>query len=209
MIVAYMCHPVGGDVEANLARAKLWLKWLTESRERPTAVIAPWITECEIWDDSNPSDREIGLSRCRAVIERCDEVYLVGGRISGGMDMERRHAVYHQLTVIDLTHMGTLPPGAKEPLDDDGELAAIIEEFGVPCSECAQPLGDKYYQGVPDRGDLCLRCHDLPAPGAEESPVAPSPTIDPAQLSPAVGKTAAAVEAMQASVRRATGENQD
>ncbi len=32
------------------------------------------------------------------------------------------------------------------------------------CAECVRPLGDKYYQDVPSRGDLCLSCHALEAP---------------------------------------------
>ena len=51
--------------------------------------------------------------------------------------------------------------GETWPNDDE---AAAVEEFGKPCDECAQPLGDKYYQDVPGRGDLCLSCHALPAP---------------------------------------------
>ncbi len=157
MKLIYLCHPVSGDVQGNLARAKLWLKYATEHFTyfcgEPVAVIAPWITDCEIWDDSNPEERAAGLARCRAVLERCDAVCLVGGRISDGMRMEYFHATENHMTVADLTYLGPLPPETKE------------------------------------------------------SPVAPSPTIDPAQLSPAVGKTAEAVEAMQASVRRATGKD--
>ena len=107
MKLTYMAHPVAGDAPANLARAKLWLKWLTESREEPSAVIAPWIIACEIWDDANPEERTQGLERCKAAIERCDEIYLVGGRVSNGMEIERRHAMRHGLTVIDITAMRT------------------------------------------------------------------------------------------------------
>lgn len=111
MKLIYMCHPVAGDVPGNLARAKLWLRWLVENAPEPTAVIASWITEVEIWDDSKPTDREAGLARCRAVIERCDEVILVGGRVSSGMNMERTHARDHGIHVVDVTAMGPLPPG--------------------------------------------------------------------------------------------------
>lgn len=110
MKLTYMCHPVAGDIPGNLARAKLWLRWLVENTHEPSAVIAPWITEVEIWDDSKPADRESGLARCEAVIERCDEILLVGGRVSNGMDRERRHAIDCGIKVIDMTTMGALPP---------------------------------------------------------------------------------------------------
>lgn len=110
MKLSYMCHPVAGDIPGNLARARLWLKWVVENSLEPIAVIAPWISDVEIWDDDKPMDREAGLARCRAVIERCDEVILVGGRVSSGMDMERRHAMKHAITVVDMTAMGALPP---------------------------------------------------------------------------------------------------
>ena len=89
--IAYLAHPVSPKghetIESNLDSARAWLKRLTESY--PAIVfVAPWITECEIWDDSDEAQREAGLARCHAVIRRCDEFWMCGVRESTGMSGE-------------------------------------------------------------------------------------------------------------------------
>lgn len=110
MKVIYLCHPVSGDVPANLARAKRWVRWVESNH--PVAVVASWITECEIWDDDDPEQRAAGLIRDLAVLERCDEVWLVGGRISHGMEIESAHARQHGIRVVSLVELGAEPPKA-------------------------------------------------------------------------------------------------
>ena len=110
--VVYMAHPVSGDVEGNLRRAKQWLRWYEE--QNPTsAVVANWITECEVWDDSNPAHRAAGLERDIAVLKRCDAIVLVGGRVSSGMAGEVAIAEKHGLEIEDLTHLGEVAPWAN------------------------------------------------------------------------------------------------
>jgi len=107
--VIYMAHPVSGDVEANLARARRWLLWIYRTKPG-TAVVANWILDCEILDDSNPADRQMGLAHDLAILERVDAVWLVGGRVSGGMALEAEHAKAHGVRVLDLTALGAEPP---------------------------------------------------------------------------------------------------
>lgn len=101
MKVIYMAHPVSGDVENNIKRAKAWMRWLEENYD--VAVCASWILECEIWDDNNPEHRAAGLRRDMAILERCDELWLVGACVSNGMAMERAHAEKRGLIIRDLT----------------------------------------------------------------------------------------------------------
>ena len=93
----------------NLARAKRWLRALQDAFPT-TAIIAPWITVCEIYDDANPDDRAENLLRGCYVLGRCDAIVLVGGRISNGMRIEMDHAILAGLNVYDLTHLGMDPP---------------------------------------------------------------------------------------------------
>jgi len=88
MIVCFMSHPVAGDVLGNLLLARRWLAWL--QRHYPErAFIAPWIDWIETGDDdSDPAQRERGLRRDEAVAARCDEIWLVGARLSDGMKRE-------------------------------------------------------------------------------------------------------------------------
>lgn len=110
--VLYMAHPVAGDVPANLARAKRWLRWLR--RAMPDAVVvAPWLHDLEVLeeDDNDPHVRATGLRRDCAVVSRCDGLVLVGGRVSSGMREERDTAEAQSKLVLDLTGMGNEPPG--------------------------------------------------------------------------------------------------
>jgi hypothetical protein len=95
-IVAFLCHPVRGrnraDVLVNLASAKWWVRAIEEQFPH-VVVLAPWIYECEVWDDSIESERIAGLERNKVVITRsCDVVYLADDVISAGMLIEATHA---------------------------------------------------------------------------------------------------------------------
>lgn len=118
MKVFFMSHPVAGDVEGNLARAKRWLVWLYASSSG-MVVIAPWIHDVELLPlrDSDPAEREIGLNRCFAVIGRCSGVYLVGGHVSPGMAREAAWAAGRGLEVRDLTGLGAEPPKEETPAE--------------------------------------------------------------------------------------------
>lgn len=56
---------------------------------------------CEL--EETTENREWGLSCDKAHIERCDEVWLVGPRVSPGMALERQHAVSCGIPTYDLT----------------------------------------------------------------------------------------------------------
>ena len=108
MKMIYLAHPVAGNVPGAIIGGMAWIKWLTESSGVPIAVVAPWIVEIQIWSDANPA-RDAGLARCKIVVQRCDEICLVGGRVSSGMAMERSWAIDAGVRVNDLTHLGPMP----------------------------------------------------------------------------------------------------
>lgn len=107
MKVVYLCHPVSGDIEANLRSARDWVRWAETYHD--VAIVASWIIECEIWDDNNPTHRAAGLCRDLAVLERCDEVWLVGPRVSEGMQREANHGLDVGLEVYDYTGLAAPP----------------------------------------------------------------------------------------------------
>lgn len=125
MKVVYLAHPVSGDVAGNIAKAKKWVRWI-EEKFTGIAVVASWITECEIWDDDNPAHRAAGFERDLAVLDRCDELWLVGPRVSKGMQYERAFADKRLLRVRDFTSLGLeLPPGMGVAERQIEELTAI------------------------------------------------------------------------------------
>ena len=101
MRLIYLAHPVAGDVRANLSRAKYIYAHLTKTFSPAIAIVAPWITECELWDDADPRERQEGLLRCVAVARRCDELWLTGGRVTASMRLEAEAAEKEGVKVKD------------------------------------------------------------------------------------------------------------
>lgn len=89
-------------IRANIDRALSWLSWLRRSFPG-TTFIAPWIAAIQSGeDDADPAQREAGLVDCCAVVERCDGIVLVGGRISSGMQREAEHGRRHISEIIEV-----------------------------------------------------------------------------------------------------------
>lgn len=116
MRVRYLAHPVrpqdGETLDGNVEQALLWYLWAL-SRWPGDVVCAPWITEVQILDDSDEEERAAGLARCEAMVARCDELVLCGGRISPGMERERRAALRQGIAITDLTELGSRPPEGR------------------------------------------------------------------------------------------------
>src|SRR3990170_7868143 len=97
MRTVYVAHPVGAptqeEVDANIARAKRWYRWLCDTQP-DCAFVANWIVDVEVYHGADTNmipghpeheARLRGLDRDDAVIAACDEFWMVGGRVSGGM----------------------------------------------------------------------------------------------------------------------------
>jgi hypothetical protein len=114
MKVVYLAHPLSGDIERNRANAARWVAWATVVHR--VAVVADWITLSG--QLSEAEGRELGLECDKALIERCDEIWLVGGRVSPGMLLELEHAKRHRKLAVDLTHMGYEAPALNSEAVD-------------------------------------------------------------------------------------------
>lgn len=121
--VVYLAHPVGAEtvegVAANLARARRWYRWACDHFD-DCAFIANWIIDVEVYPGADAGPERVtnmqrirGLRRDDAVIDACDEVWLVGGEISSGMARAKRRAQH----VRDLTHIGAEPRGDHRAAD--------------------------------------------------------------------------------------------
>jgi hypothetical protein len=109
--VVYLAHPLAGDVERNRRNAARWVAWAT--LHMGVAVVADWIV---LTGELTEEHRELGLRCDLALIERCDEVWLVGGRVSVGMAIEAKHAHEWRVPVRDLTRLGYETPEGPVPL---------------------------------------------------------------------------------------------
>lgn len=92
----FMAAPVRGkdkaELDRNLAMAEQWF-WRIENTFPEVAVEASWITACRVFDDAIEEHRARGIARNKCHIERCDELYLCGDRVSAGMQAEANHAL--------------------------------------------------------------------------------------------------------------------
>lgn len=114
MKVIYLAHPLGAgpDREQNRANAARWVAWAT--RAHAVAVIADWIILSGELAET-PANRALGIASDLALIGRVDELWMVGGRISPGMEIEAARAREYGKPVVDLTHLGALPPEPGAP----------------------------------------------------------------------------------------------
>jgi hypothetical protein len=106
--LVYLAHPLGGDEtrEQNRRNGSLWFAWAS-SRPELQLVFAPWIILSGVWDETRRGE---GLKIDFNTIEQCNELWLVGGRVSPGMQLEADHASQCRVVVHDLTRLGMLPP---------------------------------------------------------------------------------------------------
>lgn len=144
MRVVYIAHPLGDGAERplNIARALKWVAWAADQSVAP---VAPWTALASVWDESK---REEGLAVDLEVIERCDELWACGPRISPGMNREVDHAKKHDIPVHILVDPAWTegPPSVtasftelllKRPVEDRvrRKIAALAAHHGYSFEE--------------------------------------------------------------------------
>lgn len=114
---AYLAHPLGGDVDANVERAVRWLAWLMPL-EPHLAIVAPWLPFVQVFrlitkpgdDDRGHPFRERCMRDNLAVARRFDGIILCGGTFSQGMREEQAYVETSGGWTADLTELGPEPP---------------------------------------------------------------------------------------------------
>ena len=113
--VIYMAAPCGAETEAehceNLRRAHIWFMWCAD---QDVAVVADWILYAKVWNDFDPKMRAKGLDHDDAMIKCCHEFWMVGGKISPGMQRGKETAEQAGIPVVDHTGLGEEPPPWKD-----------------------------------------------------------------------------------------------
>lgn len=125
-LIGYMAHPLaefeGTTVEQHIARAKRWMNWLIDTFDMP--ISANWILVAEFWPRTD-EHRSKALEYDVLQAVRSDVLFLVGGRVSDGMTVERDAVLHAQSgVVLDLTGFGAEPP---TPDMIDAEARGFIE----------------------------------------------------------------------------------
>lgn len=79
-----ICSPLGGDVKANLEKAKEYARFALLSG---TAPVVPHFYVLSLNDD-NLKEREIGMAAGLSLLWFCDELWVFGDKVTDGMQSE-------------------------------------------------------------------------------------------------------------------------
>lgn len=102
MTIAYIAHPISGNVEANLAHLREIIRNINLTM--PDVVpFVPYYTDVVSLDDNVPAERERGMKNGAELLQRgfIDEVWLTGDRISNGMVYETALAQINGIPVVN------------------------------------------------------------------------------------------------------------
>lgn len=101
MRIVYIAHPIGGDVENNLASLRRIIRNIN-AYEPNTVPFCPYYADVVSLNDNDPSQRARGLKNDMGILSRAgmvDEVRLYGDAITQGMKMEIEQAYYMAIPV--------------------------------------------------------------------------------------------------------------
>ncbi len=129
MKLVYLAHPLGAKKHdgspdhlamlKNRENAKRWYKWACDHYWPDHAFNAMWIMNVEVYNDADAVDRERGMQRNYAHIKNCDALWLLGPRVSEGMEDEALFARRCGMPVYNLTSEGLDPlVTPRFPLED-------------------------------------------------------------------------------------------
>ena len=80
----YVCAPLGGSIEENLKKVKIYTAYALRCGTAP--VVPHFYAEC--LDDAKPAEREMGMSAGLALLWLSDEMWIFGDSFTSGMQNE-------------------------------------------------------------------------------------------------------------------------
>jgi hypothetical protein len=94
MKIAYIAHPISGDVQANLADLRRIVRKIN-LQYRNVLPFVPYYVDIVSMNDEIQEERERGLQNDVEIIKRKmpDELWLTGEKVSQGMIIERDAAI--------------------------------------------------------------------------------------------------------------------
>lgn len=81
----YVCSPLRGDIEKNIAKAREYCRSVIIAGYVP---LAPHVALDGVLDDNKAAERETALALGLELLQRCDELWAFGSVISEGMEAE-------------------------------------------------------------------------------------------------------------------------
>jgi hypothetical protein len=131
MKIAYIAHPVGGDVEGNLKKIAAIVKKIN-LEEPDTVPFVPYYVDCVALDDTELVERTKGIKNGLEMFKRgfIDELRLYGDSISLGMFGEIYKAFEHGVKVSPKT-VGTTIAIAEKCGSSVNFFAQWLENVGA------------------------------------------------------------------------------
>ena len=83
--IVYICSPYAGETESNIKAAQKYRRFAVNKGYIP---IAPHLLFPLFMNDTDPTERKLGLFFGNALMSKCSEVWVFGERISAGMESE-------------------------------------------------------------------------------------------------------------------------
>jgi len=101
MLIAYIAHPIGGDVSANIKRVEAIVRQVNTT-EPHVVPFAPYLVDLRVLDDDDPKQRARGMANNEALIKSgaVDIIRLYGHTVSAGMIIEANLALDLGIPVI-------------------------------------------------------------------------------------------------------------
>ena len=97
MKMVYICSPLRGDYEKNIAKAN---EYAREEAMKGNCAIAPHCVFTQFLNDEVPDERWLGQEMGKALLCRCDALLVCGNVISEGMREEIKIAYENGITVL-------------------------------------------------------------------------------------------------------------
>lgn len=133
MKMVYIASPLRGDYNANIKNAVQYCRLATERRVMP---LAPHIIFSQWCNDTIPEQRGQGLQLGLALLEKADELWVMGEKISEGMLGEINFAMEHGIPTYHITN--PLEPEAYPVSADENRL---LSKF-----DCVQESNRRNYE---------------------------------------------------------------
>ena len=92
----FVCSPYHGDIEANTKVAKFAAKIISCTDDLP---IAPHLYFPQFLDENDPYKRILGIKLGVELLKECDCLWIVGTKITTGMEYELNAAREHHIPV--------------------------------------------------------------------------------------------------------------
>lgn len=83
--IIFVSSPFSGNVERNIIKARDYCRYVVDQNHIP---LAPHLLFPQFMDDSNLEERSKAIGFNLTLLKMCDEVWVFGDTISGGMEKE-------------------------------------------------------------------------------------------------------------------------